>query len=149
MIRDNDVTELEAALPLMTPAEQAEALAILEEDRRHRFLSDMPQDVLDAVCDVCGAVALSRGAERAPISPHPTDVYRILGEDGKPRPYDAWCHRATGEPLTARERSGIGPLTRWTPRNEFDPDPWAEEVLALLPEVMRERVRQAIARGQW
>ena len=144
---DRDLADLEAALPLMTPAEQAEALALLEEDRKSRFISDIPDAILAALCNVSEVVQLSRGAGRIAIWPHPCDVYAILGDDNRPLPYAEWRHR-DGRPMTASERSCIGPLVA-SSRSNPEVDPWAEEVLALLPPTMREQVRQAIARGQW
>ena len=144
---DRDLADLEAALPLMTPAEQAEALALLEADRKSRFLAEMPDAILNALCDVSEAVQLARGAGRIAIWPHPCDTYRILGDDNQPLPYADW-HRRDGQPLTPLERSTIGPLVA-SSRSNPEVDPWAEEVLALLPDDMREQVRQALARGSW
>ena len=144
---EKDLADLEAALPLMTPAEQAEALALLEADRKSRFISEVPDAILNALCNVAEAVQLARGAGRVAISPHPCDVYRILDDDNRPLPYASWCRR-DGQPLTPLERSTIGPLVA-SSRSNPDVDPWAEKVLALLPDDMREQVRQALDRGAW
>ena len=144
---DRDLADLEAALPLMTPAEQAEALALLEEDRKSRFLTEMPDAILNALCNVSEAVQLARGAGRIAIAPHPCDVYAILGDDNQPLPYADW-RRRDGQPLTPLERSSIGPLVA-SSRSNPDVDPWADEVTSLLPPTMRERVRQALQRGAW
>jgi hypothetical protein len=148
MLTDRDLADLEAALPFMTKQEQAEALALLEADRKDRFLKDIPNDILNALCDVAGAIQLARGAEAASISPHPCDVYRILGDDGKPLTYAEWRHR-DGQPMTYRERATIGPLTRGKYLADPDVDPWGPEVVNLLQATMRDRVLRALARGCW
>jgi hypothetical protein len=144
-----DLADLEAALPLMTPQEQEEAIALLEADRKARFVSEIPDDILRAVCAVSDALSLARGAEPAHIRPHPSDLYSIFDDEGRVRPYADWCHRNTGQALTHRERAGICPLSRWTHNREFDVDPMSDAVLALLPPEMAETVRQAKERGAW
>lgn len=141
--------QLNSALPLMIGEEQKEALALLEADRQARFVSEMADTVLDALLAVGGALELARGAEPAPIHPHPSEQYTLLDDRGNVRPYEDWRDRQTGDPLTDRDRAGLGPLTRWNPRSEVVVDPYADETLNLLAPAIRDRVRQALASGSW
>ena len=95
-MHEDDLDQLAAALPHLTPAEQAEALALLEADKADRMIKDMPDDALDALLAICGSIQLARGAESAPLSPHATDTAIIHDATGRPLPYEQWRDRRTG-----------------------------------------------------
>jgi hypothetical protein len=66
-MRNSTLNQLEAALPLMTAAQLAEAHALLQADADAKFITDMPDDVLNPLTDLL----LASDADGIDFSPTP------------------------------------------------------------------------------
>jgi hypothetical protein len=66
-MRNSTLNQLEAALPLMSAIQRAEALALLQAEADERFLTEMPDDVLIALTDLL----LASDADGIDLSPTP------------------------------------------------------------------------------
>jgi hypothetical protein len=147
VLSDDELADLEGALPFLTPSELAEAEDLLKEDRLTRFWEEMPDDIMYALDYVGAALSLTRGVVPGTCDPM-TKGLVFADAEGRVLPYAEWTD-------DSRLLSGLAwkhcrrPNVYNGPVRDRGKEIALDDVLPLLPESMLARLERAARRGRW